>query len=1258
MLSLRRIFGLMLLFLFFEAVVAVVTTFAWPETNVFLACLSMTGLAVAVWVVFVVLTRIMMRPRAPQQAAPPRASVPVASKASFADDSFTQELTGLVREANRRLVGVASANARGEQPTVATLPLFLVIGAEGAGKTSAIVNSGLEPRLLAGEAARDGIVQPTKSCNLWFAEDAVFADFSGRVVMQEPEHWERALRVLSEQRQIPKWRRILFGERGQANLKGLVLLCDTNMLLRANDSQRVSAFARTLNERLQTVGTVFSREFPVYVVFSKADGVEYFPDFFAHLSEAESRRPLGSTLPFVRSGNDAADIYADREGKRLTNYFNRLYMSLADKRMLLLAREDEAMKKSVAYEFPRELKKVRGDVVQFLLDTFRPNPLQQGPRLRGFYFSGQRWVARTTAASADGSVAEFSVVRRRADATVFFGSNPQAQPGASLAAVHPDRTDGAIAKWIFLTEIFHNVVLNDRAGNVAPRVNTRDQVYRDLAFGAAGGLLLVLSLLWANSWRNNRAMLGTDQSAVATSQLIAPTVANEETLSELELLRTSLAQLQDYERHGAPLSYRWGLYSGSDATAALHRLYFDRFRRMFMDPMLGAFTVQFLSLQSSAPVPDDVYDLLKSYRMITSGQCAPDDSVLSTTLMPVWSSAVSASPATSELADKQMQFYISELKIENPYKLQITEDSKAVTQAQVYLRDLNGTDKIFRALLEQVNHDKQGDMLTLYAPNYSEVMTGPNTIEAAYTRAGWDSMIDSIHSHKLASAGEACVLGTSSRFSNLTLDAATERDVEDLYIKSYIERWKQFLSAHHVVAFNSTADAARKLSILADNNRSPLLGLVYMASHNTDVIASPSGGSGVTQAVEQGMNTAKQRINKGLEGLLGKKPSAPQDPAPLPVHNASEIVYEFQPVRAVVDPAAPFGEWLSSKNQDYVKAMESLGLALAAIPARPDPKAPADQQLIGDANKAKDSANIALHALTAAIPNRPSQSDVDLKALLAEPIKDAERVLAHLPPPPPLPAPPPPPPSAYELARPTREQVNKAEQTLCSSVDAIRTKYPFDATASQEATTQDLNTVFAPATGTLAQFEQSPDVSKTYVRQGKAWAPNPGFLALATFSQNFLLALNNLSDFSDGLYADGGNNPHFDYTLTLDGTGKVPFELDVDGHVIKFAPKKPSAPVKLVWPPVTTAPTKLIVMKFPITYSGQWSLLHLLQAADDENGSLFTFRTVQFAGSKHVPLQDGNGNPVTIQVRIDSSMGSIFDKGYFSKMHCEGWAVR
>lgn len=1263
MMSLRRIFGLILLFLFFEAVVAVVTTFAYPEVNVFLACVAMTGLAVGVWAVFVLVTRLMMRPRVPSSPPLPRPANPVTPRPSFADDGFSQELNSLVAEANRRLAGALPLNARGEPATVATLPFYLMIGGEGVGKTSAILNSGLEPRLLAGEAAREGTVVPTRLCNLWFAEGAVFADVSGRVVMQEAENWDRALRVFRQPLRIPRWKQVLFGRRTELNLGGLILACDASLFVRANDPQRTASLARTLSDRLQAVGVVFRRDFPVYVVFSKCDGVRYFPEFFAHLSEPEGRRVLGATLPFVKPRNDTADIYADREGKRLTNYFDRLYMALAEKRLVLLAREDESAKKTTAYEFPRELKKLRGDVVQFLLDVFRPNPLQLGPRLRGFYLSGQRWVAHHVGSVAEGSVAGFAVVPKKSDATVFFGSKPEANSAGVQEAMRPAGTPGAIPKWMFLGDLFHNVILKDRAGNVAPRMNTREQAYRNFALAGAGALLLLLALLWANSWRHNRELLNSVEAAVkAVHPLRVQARSHAEALAELESLRGPLTTLLKYDRQGPPLSYRWGLYAGHDATPSLSELYFYRFRRTFMEPMLESLTARFLHLQSSAPVPDDIDGKLKAYRMITSGECKPDSQVLNGSLLPIWSSAVSYSPSDApDLADKQLQFYIAELAIRNPYQPTISENAEAVERAQAYLRELNGPDRIVRALVEQINHDHQGDTLSKYVPNYGEALTGPNNIEAAYTRDGWVAMMESIRGHKLASVGEPCVVGKHLGIADVTFNDANEREVENLYITNYIQHWKSFLAAHHVEPFHSSADAAQKLKVIADNNRSPLLGLFYMASRNTDLPASGSDES-PAQAMKQ---AAKKKIDSGFAKLFGKvdgtnPPTSANPLARATAPNANDVVREFGPTRVVADPTHP-EMWLNSNNKDYVRALEELGNSVAAMPPRIDPKEPSDQQAIDRANKALETATAAYHSLGAMIPNTSSGVDIDVKYLLQEPITYAGKVIKGTPVKP-VPPPPPPPPPPPDLTIPIRAQLNRSAQALCSSVEALRTKYPFNGAATQEATIQDLNEVYAPTTGALAQFAQSPEVSKAYVRQGRGWVQNPSFPG--TFSQPFLEGFNNLLGFSDALYADGTGSPHFDYTLTLDGTGHVPFELDVDGHTILYNPKKGPVSTRLVWPPATNAPTKLIVkagLPLPVQNSGLWSLFRLLQAADKQEGNVFIFSTVQFAGGSKIPLQDGKGNPVTIQIRIDSVAANVFSRGYLGKVRCEnygGWAIR
>ena len=185
MMSLRRIFGLMLLFLLFEAIVAVATVVLFSKEDVLKACLMMTGLAVLAWVVFTLLSRSLSRPRPAKETV--KAFVPAPQK-SLADDGFTLELTGLLEEANRRLAALPANKSGKVSPTVQSLPLYLVTGPEGSGKTTAIVNSGLEPKLLAGLALKDGQVVPTVAANVWYVDGTIFFEIGGRIFQQEPIH--------------------------------------------------------------------------------------------------------------------------------------------------------------------------------------------------------------------------------------------------------------------------------------------------------------------------------------------------------------------------------------------------------------------------------------------------------------------------------------------------------------------------------------------------------------------------------------------------------------------------------------------------------------------------------------------------------------------------------------------------------------------------------------------------------------------------------------------------------------------------------------------------------------------------------------------------------------------------------------------------------------------------------------------------------------------------------------------------------------
>src|SRR5665811_1148758 len=69
----------------------------------------------------------------------------------------SSDIDVLVREAESRL----ASSELGRKATLAGMPVFLIVGREGSAKTSAIVQSGLDPELLAGNVFQESLVAPT-----------------------------------------------------------------------------------------------------------------------------------------------------------------------------------------------------------------------------------------------------------------------------------------------------------------------------------------------------------------------------------------------------------------------------------------------------------------------------------------------------------------------------------------------------------------------------------------------------------------------------------------------------------------------------------------------------------------------------------------------------------------------------------------------------------------------------------------------------------------------------------------------------------------------------------------------------------------------------------------------------------------------------------------------------------------------------------------------------------------------------------------
>ena len=283
-----------------------------------------------------------------------------------------------VREAVRRL----KSSTLGRGANLRNLPLVFVLGESGATKTTTVIHSALDPELLAGHVYQDTNVLPTRLLNIWYTRQAIFVDPAGDLLTQS-NRWKRLIKLVQPGRVSTA-----MGKGLQAP-RAAIVCYDTESFLKPGASETTLSAARKLAVRLQEISQLLGISFPVYVLFTKLDRVSFFPEFVRGLNKEEASEILGATLP-VRSL--ATGVYAEEETRRLGKAFDELFYSLAERRLDLLARENDGGQLAAIYEFPRELRKLRTLLVQFLVDLTRPSQLSVNPFLRGFYFSGVRPV--------------------------------------------------------------------------------------------------------------------------------------------------------------------------------------------------------------------------------------------------------------------------------------------------------------------------------------------------------------------------------------------------------------------------------------------------------------------------------------------------------------------------------------------------------------------------------------------------------------------------------------------------------------------------------------------------------------------------------------------------------------------------------------------------------------------------------------------------------------------------------------------------
>jgi len=436
----------------------------------------------------------------------------------------------------------------GEKRYVHELPWYVFIGAPGSGKTTALVNSGLQfPLRGAGSDPALAGVGGTRNCDWWFTDEAVLLDTAGRYTTQESDLEADAGAWLGFLDLIKRYR-------PRRPLNGALVTLSISDLMLWNDEER-TRYAWHVRARIAELYERLGVRFPVYLLVTKCDLLAGFMEFFGELDADGRARVWGTTFDF-----DADGFVLGSPGHRFSEEFDglerRLYAELRDR----LESESDLQRRAAAYRFPQEFRGIGPLIEKFLDSAFIGVQGAPEPLLRGVYF---------TSGTQEGNPID------RVLGTLARSFKLERAAGPALASS---------GKSFFLRRLLREVIFPESglAGS-DERLERQARRTKAIAFGAIVAVTALAVVLWTASFFGNRGFIAAAQAKTAAAKSELSKLGAASQGDEAQMVR-ALNALRDLpggyrdRQSGASVTAGFGLSQSEKLGAQAVRAYRNALR--------------------------------------------------------------------------------------------------------------------------------------------------------------------------------------------------------------------------------------------------------------------------------------------------------------------------------------------------------------------------------------------------------------------------------------------------------------------------------------------------------------------------------------------------------------------------------------------------------------------------------------------------------------------------------------------------------
>jgi type VI secretion system protein ImpL len=292
-----------------------------------------------------------------------------------ADQRVAKELESIearFRKAAEEMKSARFPNPDGRARTIDEMPWYVMIGAPGSGKTTALLNSGLRfPLYTADSGASVPGVGGTRNCDWWFADEAVLLDTAGRYTTQQSDRkadaaaWHGFLGLLKQYRP-------------ERPLNGAIVTISVLDLMLWAKAERAK-FAAHVRMRLSEMYAALNQRFPIYVLVTKMDLLAGFTEFFGDYDQAARAQVWGTTFQHDIDPALFAEPYAKD--------FAALEERLGAEMMARLQEEPDLQRRAAIYRFPQQFHPVGPMVGEILAQAFGTQVNHRPLQLRGVYYT-------------------------------------------------------------------------------------------------------------------------------------------------------------------------------------------------------------------------------------------------------------------------------------------------------------------------------------------------------------------------------------------------------------------------------------------------------------------------------------------------------------------------------------------------------------------------------------------------------------------------------------------------------------------------------------------------------------------------------------------------------------------------------------------------------------------------------------------------------------------------------------------------------